>query len=125
MADADGVGDNKTRNRIHEVIMTKCHVCGSEKVTYYRQIRIDGVTVVTARCENDHSPIKGKPFYPVYNFHVDELPLLPSQRSDPVAQQAELFKAQDKEVEQLWKYPASPRPKSNGRNILLPIEDES
>jgi len=102
----------------------KCHVCGSTKITHYRQIRKDGVAIVTARCENGHIPLKGKPFYPVYNFHVDELPLLPSQASDPIAQQVELFKAQDKEVSQVWKYPRMPRPVLNGKNTPLQVEDK-
>lgn len=32
----------------------KCQVCGNGKITHYRQIRKDGVSVVTARCENGH-----------------------------------------------------------------------
>ena len=54
----------------------KCYICGSEKITHYRQIRIDGVKVVTARCENGHIPEKGKPFYSVRDFEVDKLPSL-------------------------------------------------
>lgn len=34
----------------------KCQVCGNGKITHYRQIRKDGVSVVTARCENGHIP---------------------------------------------------------------------
>jgi hypothetical protein len=56
-----------------------CEKCGSTTIKFYRQIRSDGITVVTARCENGHSPNKYKPFYPVYNFHLDELPLLPKE----------------------------------------------
>lgn len=101
----------------------KCHICNSQKITHYRQIRKDRVAVVTARCENGHIPEKGKPFYPVYNFHVDELPLLPSQRTDPIAQQVEMFKAQEQEVRQIFKYPPMPRPVSNGRNVLISEEE--
>jgi hypothetical protein len=56
-----------------------CYKCGSRKITYYRQIRADGEAVVTARCENDHSPVKGKPFFPKALFNVRALPLLLSQ----------------------------------------------
>jgi hypothetical protein len=56
-----------------------CYKCGSRKIAYYRQIRADGQAVVTARCENDHSPVKGKPFFPKWQFNVSKLPLLPSQ----------------------------------------------
>jgi hypothetical protein len=56
-----------------------CYKCGSRKITYYRQIRADGVPVVTARCENDHSPVKGRPFFSTQLFNVRALPLLPSQ----------------------------------------------
>jgi hypothetical protein len=61
----------------------KCEDCGSTKITYYRQKRKDGVIVVTARCENWHSPKHGKPFYPTYNFHLDELPMLPVKEIAP------------------------------------------
>ena len=60
---------------------TKCEDCGSEKITFYKQVRKDGVVVVTARCENWHHPKHGKPFYPVYNFHLDKLPLLPQEKT--------------------------------------------
>lgn len=53
-----------------------CHICNSSAITYYRQIRKDGVSVVTARCENGHIPEKGHPFYSVAKFNVFELPLL-------------------------------------------------
>lgn len=48
---------------------TKCEDCGSEDITFYKQKRVDGVWVVTARCDKGHKPNKYKPFYPVYNFH--------------------------------------------------------
>lgn len=102
----------------------KCHICGSKVITHYRQIRKDKVAVVTARCENDHIPEKGRPFYSVENFHIDELPLLPSQASDPIAQQVEMFKAQEKEVKQIFKYPSMPRPKTTGRNFPIPVDEQ-
>jgi hypothetical protein len=59
--------------------MITCYKCGSRKITYYRQIIANGKTVITARCENDHSPVKGKPFFPKWQFNIRALPLLPSQ----------------------------------------------
>lgn len=57
----------------------KCDKCGSETILFYRQIRVDGVTVVTARCDKGHNPNKYKPFYPIYNFDLKKLPLLPKE----------------------------------------------
>lgn len=56
-----------------------CEKCGSQNITYYKQKRVDGVIVVTARCDKWHIPNKYKPFYPVYNFHLDKLDFLPEQ----------------------------------------------
>jgi len=56
----------------------KCYQCSSTKITYYKQRRKDGKYIVTARCENNHIPVKGKPFYPLYKFDVNKLPLLGS-----------------------------------------------
>lgn len=104
----------------------KCQVCGSGKVTHYKQRRKDGVWVVTARCENGHIPIKGKPFYPLYLFDIKSLPVLPIQES--TIEQEEMFKV--REVKQVWnpepikKYPSMPKPKLNGRNFPLPIEEK-
>lgn len=58
-----------------------CEKCGSTAITHYRQRRADGVWVVTARCENNHSPIKGRPFYPVAQFNLMALPVLPGQEN--------------------------------------------
>lgn len=55
----------------------KCDKCGNQKITYYKQCRKDGVWVVTARCENGHHPITGKPFYPISQFDIASLPILP------------------------------------------------
>lgn len=98
----------------------KCHVCQSTKITHYRQIRKDGVTVVTARCENGHIPQKGKPFYPVYLFKVDKLPLLGGDEipSKPVQQLTML------EQNPVKKYPPMPKPKYTGVNFPYPVEDE-
>lgn len=98
----------------------KCHVCGSTKITHYRQIRVDGVAVVTARCANWHIPIKGKPFYPVAQFDLKKLPLLPDEQ--PLFQYVEAFKEQTQEVQK--KYPSMPRPKSTGVNFPYPVEDK-
>lgn len=65
-----------------------CHKCGSDKITHYRQVRSDGVSVVTARCENGHIPEKGKPFYSIALFEIDKLPLL---NKDSDATQPALF----------------------------------
>lgn len=62
---------------------TKCEDCGSEDITFYKQKRVDGVWVVTARCDKGHKPNKYKPFYPVYNFHLDELPELETAPKAP------------------------------------------
>ena len=55
-----------------------CDKCNSSQITYYKQRRKDGVMVVTARCENGHHPITGKPFYPISQFDISALPLLGS-----------------------------------------------
>jgi hypothetical protein len=55
----------------------KCDKCGSEKITYYKQRRKDKVIVVTARCENNHHPVTGKPFYPISQFDISALDILP------------------------------------------------
>lgn len=56
----------------------KCDKCGSDKITHCRQTIKDGRVVVTARCDNGHHPVTGKPFYPQYLFKLDELPPLPT-----------------------------------------------
>lgn len=60
--------------------MITCHVCKNSEITFYRQMRADGVIVVTARCKNGHSPVKGKPFYPTWQFNLDKLPMLPTEQ---------------------------------------------
>jgi hypothetical protein len=54
----------------------KCDKCRSKKITHYRQTIKGGRVVVTARCENGHHPVTGKPFYPQYLFKLDKLPPL-------------------------------------------------
>lgn len=54
----------------------KCHICGSSKITFYRQKIKGGRVYVTARCENEHSPVKGKPFFEQWRFDVENLPFL-------------------------------------------------
>jgi hypothetical protein len=63
--------------------MNKCQECGSTNIKYYRQMRKDHVWVVTARCENWHHPIKGKPFYPVSDFVLRDLPDLKNAEIEP------------------------------------------
>lgn len=60
-----------------------CDKCGSSAITYYRQRRKDGMIVVTARCDRGHHPITGKPFYPVSQFDISTLPMLPGQEEQP------------------------------------------
>jgi len=60
-----------------------CEKCHSDKITYYKQRRKDGVIVITARCENGHSPIKGKPFYPISQFDISTLAMLPGSDATP------------------------------------------
>lgn len=100
----------------------KCHICNSYEIKHYRQLRRDGVWVVTARCENGHIPIKGKPFYLVALFDVDKLPVLPSQDGD--TKQVDMFKYQPQKQEQIKKYPSLPIPPPTGRNFPLPIEEK-
>jgi hypothetical protein len=69
--------------------MITCHICKSQKVTHYRQKRRDGVWVVTARCENDHIPEKGKPFYSIAQFNIGSLPVLGERQDED--KQPELF----------------------------------
>lgn len=71
--------------------MKPCDKCGSENITYYKQQRVDGIWVVTARCENNHHPITGKPFYPISQFNIANLPTL----GEKSTQQMELFDAKD------------------------------
>lgn len=70
---------------------SKCGTCASQNITYYKQRRKDGVWVVTARCENGHHPIKGKPFYSVSDFDVESLPDLNSAPQDTQPDQYQLF----------------------------------
>ncbi len=100
-----------------------CHICKSTKIVHYRQIRRDGVTVVTARCENCHIPVKGKPFYPIYLFKLNELPLLVGEEEKPVTQMT-FTQATPAPVEPQKKYPRMPMPKPSGINIPLPIEND-
>ncbi len=106
----------------------QCHICNSYEIKHYRQRRRDGVWVVTARCENDHIPVKGKPFYPLYLFDVDSLPILPSQ--EPDIKQEAMFETQKAEIRQIWnpepvkKYPPMPKPRSTGINYPQPIEEK-
>lgn len=101
--------------------MITCHKCGSRKITYYRQLRADGVPVVTARCENDHSPVKGKPFFSTRLFDVRKLPLLPSQAQMELPQPKRL---QLPEVKIPF-YPKPTRPirREPDKNIPLPVEE--
>ena len=69
-----------------------CQKCGSSAITYYRQKRVDGEWVVTARCGNGHHPIHGKPFYPKWQFDVMSLPVLGQTET----KQAELFTVTEK-----------------------------
>ncbi len=55
----------------------KCEKCGSERITFYRQLRSDNVWVVTARCDNMHIPNMKKIFYPVADFKISKLPQWP------------------------------------------------
>lgn len=72
-----------------------CHICYSANITYYKQRRVDGVWVVTARCENNHIPEKGHPFYSVTKFNLNTLPVLGSQTND---KQPELFSTPAKQT---------------------------
>lgn len=71
-----------------------CDRCGNGEITFYKQLRSDGVWVVTARCANGHHPKTGKPFYPISQFNISALPVLGSK---PAAQnQPELFRVETK-----------------------------
>ncbi len=110
----------------------KCQYCDSQKITYYKQKIKSGRFYVTARCENGHSPIKGKPFYPVENFNVDELPVLKKIEDEIEIQQQNFFEpSPSKIVREIWrgeepikKYPRTPIPPSTGVNKLIPIDTE-
>ena len=65
---------------------TKCERCGSTNVVFYKQTIADGRIVITARCERGHIPQSKKPFYPLYNFHLERLAFLPKE-----AEQLSLF----------------------------------
>jgi hypothetical protein len=98
--------------------MDKCGTCQSTKITYYRQKIKGGRIVVTARCENWHHPIKGKPFYPMYNFQVEKLPLLPDEKPEEETKQEELWQVRNKSIQEQWKtHPL------NYKNFPLPIEE--
>lgn len=73
----------------------KCHVCKSDSIQHYRQMRRDGVWVVTARCENGHIPEKGKPFYSISLFDVSTLPVLKSAASEIVSRNENKDDSQD------------------------------
>lgn len=111
--------------------MITCHVCGDKDISYYRQRIKSGKFYVTARCANGHSPVKGKPFYPVENFKLDELPLL-QKAEDEIEKQQNFFEpSPSKVVREIWrgepvkKYPSSPIPPPTGVNKLIPIEKET
>lgn len=57
-----------------------CEKCGSTNITFYRQMRVDHVWVVTARCEKMHIPNMRKIFYPVAEFKLGKLPDLPKDK---------------------------------------------
>lgn len=61
-----------------------CHRCGDPNIIYYRQVRRDGISVVTARCSNGHIPELGRPFYPISQFDVMSLPILGEQDDAPM-----------------------------------------
>lgn len=71
--------------------MEKCEKCGNTKITYYKQVIKGGRVVVTARCENGHHPKNGKAFYPLYNFHLDQLPILPEREQPTTYRNQPLF----------------------------------
>ena len=74
----------------------RCNHCFSEQITYFRQYRRDGKAVVTARCINGHSPVKGRPFFPVAHFaDIKALPLLPGQKEPTAPERQMSFIAAD------------------------------
>jgi len=90
-----------------------CHVCSNKTITFYKQIRTDGVAVVTARCANGHIPEKGKPFYSVHLFDLKKLPPL---RKDENEKQMTFIRERVEEVKKITKYPY--------RNFPVPIEEK-
>lgn len=112
--------------------MITCHICGNKEIAYYRQKIKSGRFYVTARCANGHSPVKGKPFYPVEKFNLDELPLL-QKVEDEVEKQQNFFEpSPSRVVREIWreevpvkKYPRTPIPPSTGVNKLIPIEKDT
>jgi len=111
--------------------MITCYVCGIQEITFYKQKIKSGKFYVTARCANGHSPVKGKPFYPVEKFKLDELPIL-QKIEDEVEKQQNFFEpSPSKIVRNVWheeepikKYPRTPIPPSTGVNRLIPIEKD-
>lgn len=95
--------------------MITCHVCGSKEIKFYKQKRVDGVYVVTARCKNDHIPEKGKPFYSKHGHNMD---LLPPLVRDTEQEQLDFLKSQEKEVREIL-----PKKLVPYKNYPLPIED--
>lgn len=63
----------------------KCDKCGSKNITYYKQQRKDKMWIVTARCENDHHPVTGKPFYSIAKFDLSKLPILGSETPQEIS----------------------------------------
>lgn len=103
--------------------MITCYKCGSRKVTHYKQIRSDGEIVITARCENGHSPVKGKPFFPKWQFDLSKLSLLPSQAQ----MELPIANPRPRVVIQPVELPYYPKPKApqkdTGKNIPERIEE--
>lgn len=94
--------------------MIKCHICKSTEITHYKQKRRDGVWVVTARCKNNHIPEKGKAFYPIKDFNLEDLkPLVKT----PETEQEDLFKQQEDFLKSLYK-------KVPYRNYPVPVEEK-
>lgn len=90
-----------------------CHICGNTSITFYKQIRKDGVAVVTARCANGHIPEKGKPFYSVHLFDLKKLPPLNREEHE---KQLSFIQSRVEEVKKITKQPY--------RNFPFPIEEK-
>ena len=93
----------------------KCEKCGSERITFYRQLRSDNVWVVTARCDNMHIPNMKKIFYPVADFKVSKLPQWPIPKAPP-PQMTMLEKFTTKE--------SKPKPTQPYTNFPFPVRND-
>lgn len=110
--------------------MITCQICQSQDIKFYRQKIAGGRVYVTARCRNGHSPIKGRPFYPVEKFVLDELPFLITPGDEIKTQQQNFFDNPPEKIvkdiffdEKPFKYPRQTKKPPSGINVPIEVNE--